>query len=304
VGLVFLLYALAASTMTMQKCAVFYFHPLIILAVRSLAGGTILFILHRLMHGSNPLRLLARHPFSIFKLALLVTVTSPVIKVALLRVMTSVKVGFFYFIDPIFTVFLVYCLYGTRIRFKQFIGILVASGGILIVLLEKGGSEGLMLIGRFSWAEALLVFAYVANRYGWLRIQEFVRSTGCGAKELNSVMMLVGGLITVCAIPFFAPLPAPSEWYYGGKFLIGLVLITNVIGYTLCTYLYRFYSATFMSLASLTRPLWIAVFGVLFLHETLSWTFALAVLFVLIGLSIFYFDELRTLRVKAKRESV
>jgi drug/metabolite transporter (DMT)-like permease len=296
---VFLLHSLAASTMTVQKIAVGYFSPLFIITVRSLLGGAILLIIHRLWDKTNPLRLLRKYPWEILIVTMLVTIIPTLIKIWMLTIMPSVKVGFFRFTDPFVTVALVYLLYGVKTTRRQWLGILVATAGILFVLLEKSGSEGVMAFGRISWAEILLIGAYSTNRYGWLRIQKFLKKTGCGVKELNGLMMSVGGLLTLLATTIFVAFPSVPILQQGGVYLLYVVLMTNVIGYTLYSYLLTKYSATLLSLTSFARPLLIALFGAVFLHETVSWVFAVSCAFVMGGLAIFYSDELRTLKVRS-----
>jgi drug/metabolite transporter (DMT)-like permease len=81
-------------------------------------------------------------------------------------------------------------------------------------------------------------------------------------------------------------------WY-----LFVLILLTNVICYTLYGRLLKTYSATFMALASATVPIFTAIFDWLLFGLTVTWHFVATVVIVFIGLAIFYADEIKKIGI-------
>jgi drug/metabolite transporter (DMT)-like permease len=71
-----------------------------------------------------------------------------------------------------------------------------------------------------------------------------------------------------------------------------LIIVSNLICYNLYGALLRKYTATFMSFAGFSTPLFTAFFGWLFLGETVSFSFYLSAVIVFAGLILFNQEEL------------
>ena len=72
-----------------------------------------------------------------------------------------------------------------------------------------------------------------------------------------------------------------------------MVFVSNILCHNIYAGLLRKYSATFMSFTSFLSPLCAALYGWAFFQETISWHFYLSIAIVLIGLYVFYQDELK-----------
>jgi drug/metabolite transporter (DMT)-like permease len=107
--------------------------------------------------------------------------------------------------------------------------------------------------------------------------------------------MLLGGIFALIHSFFVENWePVPITDYFG--FLRGvllMILISNLICYNLYGWLLKRFTATFLSFAGLTTPLFAALFGWLILQETVSWTFFLSVAIISLGLWLVYAEELR-----------
>jgi drug/metabolite transporter (DMT)-like permease len=132
----------------------------------------------------------------------------------------------------------------------------------------------------------------------------------------NGIAMLGGGLLALPTSLVFEgiptlTIPATSKQggfifghllYYTTPYIasigtcvilgISLILIANVIGYNLQSFLLRTYTATFLSFAGFITPLFAAFYGWLFLGELVSWDFFATIMIVFIGLYLFYRQEL------------
>src|SRR6185437_4712442 len=72
-----------------------------------------------------------------------------------------------------------------------------------------------------------------------------------------------------------------------------MVIIGNIICYNLYAFLLKRYTATFLSFAGFTIPIFTALFQFIFFHTGINWEFLVTIIFVFVGLFIFYQEELR-----------
>jgi drug/metabolite transporter (DMT)-like permease len=105
--------------------------------------------------------------------------------------------------------------------------------------------------------------------------------------------MANGGLLSLIASYF---IEGPAAVYDPVSFCKGMtfmIFISNILCHNIYANLLKKYSATFMSFTSFLSPLFAALYGWAFFQETISWHFYLSILIVLVGLYIFYQDELK-----------
>ncbi len=171
------------------------------------------------------------------------------------------------------------------------------------------------LFSVFSFPEFAAVWAIVLSRFGWIQAQQLLKKNIFNPIQLNSVIMLLGGLISFAtalvrdqmtvvplnphALPLFSyfPFTLLSPTGLLTFFLVYTTVIGNVFGYTLYAHGLKRYSAMFISLASFSIPLLVSFFGWLFLNEPLSVEFVLACVVTFVGLIVFYMDEARRIKI-------
>lgn len=196
-----------------------------------------------------------------------------------------------------------------RITKRQWLGLAIGFLGILPIVMGSDASESVAgAIGFLSIPEIVLFFAVLAGAYGWIVMKQLVSDRSYSTIMVNGVGMFAGGIITFIASLFFEGVPhikVPAEaytWsidpYWGsvGMFLLYaglLILIANLICFNLYGVLLRRHSATLISFAGFTTPLFAALFGWILLSESITWGFILSVVIVTLGLYLFYKDELQ-----------
>ena len=111
--------------------------------------------------------------------------------------------------------------------------------------------------------------------------------------------MLGGGVLALVTSLIFEPWGA-TQWYVPvtNMFVFAsntalIIVISNFLFSMLYTELLKKYTATLLSFAGFTAPLFAAVLGWLFLDETMTWDFFASALLVVVGLYIFYQEELK-----------
>jgi drug/metabolite transporter (DMT)-like permease len=72
-----------------------------------------------------------------------------------------------------------------------------------------------------------------------------------------------------------------------------MVFISNILCHNIYAGLLRKYSATFMSFTSFLSPIFAAFYGWAFFQEEITWHFYVSIAIVLVGLYLFYQDELK-----------
>lgn len=214
-----------------------------------------------------------------------------------LQYLTSFKTCFIYSLSPFLSVLFSYLLFSEKLSLKQWSGLLVGFIGFLPILLSQSLQEeelgGLLFL---SWPELAVIGAVVCSVYGWILLKQLVSEEhDLNPVAVNGISMLIGGGLALFHSAFaenWQPIPTTNiETFIECSLL--LVLISNLICYNLYGYLLKRYSATFMSFAGFTTPLFTALFGWLFLGETITWPFYLSLVIVFSGLFIFHQEELK-----------
>ena len=79
-------------------------------------------------------------------------------------------------------------------------------------------------------------------------------------------------------------------------YLFLLIFASNVVFYNLYGFLLKRYSFTLLSFVGFLTPIFGAVYGWLFLKESVTWHYGFSLVCVIIGLCLFYRQELRIKR--------
>ncbi|MFV0340924.1 MAG: DMT family transporter [Parachlamydiaceae bacterium] len=293
--LVILVYALFASVFTTAKTALSYSSPFFLVGSRMAAAGLILLGYQYLFHRKE--FRLAKADFKIILMMALFTIyLTNVFEFWGLKYLTSFKTCLIYSLSPFLSALISYFSLNERLTPKKWLGLGIGFLGVMPILLNQTSSEeqaGQLFL--FSWAELAVVMAAVCSVYGWILLKKTVGERGYSPVMANGLSMLIGGafaLIHSAAVETWNPVPV-TEFK---PFLICtavLILVSNLICYNLYGYLLRRFSATFMSFAGLTTPLFTALFGWFFLGEVASSAFYLSFSILSVGLLLFYQEELK-----------
>lgn len=292
---VLLLYALFASVFTIAKTGLMYAQPFFLVGTRMLLAGVLLlgyqvfFQKQRLSFDKKTwLRLILLAIFNIY--------LTNVFEFWGLRYLTSSKTCFIYSLSPFLSALFCYFLFSEKLTSKKWTGLLVGFLGFLPILLSQTSSEeeaGHFFI--FSWAELSVMMAAICSVYGWILLKQCVNEHQLSPLTANGASMLVGGALALAhslAIEDWQPIPVTNIPIFLECTLL-LILISNLICYNLYGSLLKRYSATFMSFAGFTTPLFTALFGWIVLGEIVTWPFYVSFAIVFMGLLLFDQEELK-----------
>lgn len=291
--LVLLLYALFGFTFTLGKVMLSYASPFFIVASRMILGGggllTYMYI-HKHIRCAPQMK---DWPYYT-QIALFGIFLPYSLRAYGLQYMSSTKAAFIFTLMPFFTALFSYLFHKEKLSFRKSMGLLLGFSGMMPTLftsdnLEKGAGS----IALFSWPELAVIAAVACFGYNLIALQTLVKHRGCPAILANGISMLLGGFLA-----FNASLLIETRWIFNsfGFFLALLALqivISNIICLNLQANLLKHYSPTFLAFANFLTPLWAAFYGWLLLGEKLHIHYFISFVTVLIGLIVYYFDEIR-----------
>jgi drug/metabolite transporter (DMT)-like permease len=291
--LIAFLYLVCASTFTISKAALQYVSPLFFIAARMLLAGSILLIYYRWRCGKSSIA--SNHLFLFAQVILFTMYGSYVLDIVALNYLTSAKACLLYDLSPFISVLMSYLWFGEVMTSKKWLGLIIGCLGFLPVFIASGCQA---LCGRsawFSWPELVMYGAVFSSAYGWIVVRQLVKEYDYSPALINGVGMIGGGLLALVSSYFLEawhPLPVNSVPLFIG-YTILIVLVANILFLNLYSVLLKKYTATLLSLAGFTAPLFAALLGWFFLGERVTWEFFVTTIFVLVGLYLFYQEELR-----------
>lgn len=292
---VILLYALFASVFTISKTGLEYAQPFFLVGTRMMLAGIIL-LAYQIIVNKQKFNFDKKTWLRIFLLGFLNIYLTNVLEFWGLKYLTSFKTCFIYSLSPFFSALFCYFLFSEKLTMKKWMGLLIGFAGFIPILMNQTSVEqetGHFLI--FSWAEISVMFATIFSVYGWILLMQLVKDSKLSPLTANGSSMLLGGtfaLIQSILVESWDPLPVSNFAIYVECTLL-LIVVSNLICYNLYGTLLKRYSATFISFAGLTTPLFTALYGWVFLGEVVTWPFYISFFIVLFGLIIFDQSELK-----------
>jgi drug/metabolite transporter (DMT)-like permease len=293
-ALVFLLYALFATVFIICKSALEYTEPLFLVGSRmAVAGG--LMLSYQLWADRQQFALIKEHAWKLFALAFFNIYLTNACEIWGLQYLSSAKTCFIYSLSPFFAALLSFWFFEEVVSKRKWVGLLIGFIGFYPLIMDKGAAEELAgSFWLFSWAEMAVTVAALSSVYGWILLKQVVSSGRISFLTANGVSMLLGGLIALvhsAAVEGWDPVPV-SSWAPFIQCTLLLLIVSNLLAYNLYGFLLKRYSATFVSFAGFTTPLFTAALGWYFFGDQVTASFMLSALVVFCGLYLFYQEEL------------
>lgn len=294
--LVLILYALFASVFTIAKTGLEYTQPFFFIGSRMMVAG-ILMLGYQYFFGKQGFKIGRKNYIKLFLLAVVNIYLTNVFEFWGLQYLPSFKTCFIYSLSPFAAAIISYFIFSERMSGKKWLGLGIGFLGLFPMLLTQTLNEehsGHFLL--FSWAEIAVMIAAVCSVYGWILLRQLVKDEGCTPFMANGMSMLIGGSLALghsYLVEQWNPIPV-TEFFPFFECAVLLIIISNFMAYNLYGHLLKRFTATFISFAGFTTPLFTAFFGWIFLNETITWPFYLSMLIVFSGLALFYQEELKT----------
>lgn len=305
--LVFLLYALFSSIFIICKVALEYTEPLFLVGSRMIVAGFLIggyqFWTKReeFSRGfKNIKKLLCLAFFNIY--------LTNACEVWGLSYLSPAKTCLIYSLSPFIAAFFSFLLLNETLSSKKWAGLLIGFLGFFPILLDTDGVEELTGgIWRFSWPELAVCTAAISSVFGWILLRQLVKEDNISTLTANGLSMFFGGAFALFHSAFeenWDPIPV-TEYLPFIECSLLLLLISNLIAYNLYGYLLKKFTATFMSLAGLTTPLFAAILAWFYFGEVVTLSFYLSLGIIFLGLLIYYQEELReSERISVKPQTI
>lgn len=294
--LVFTLYALFASVFTVGKVSLNYAQPFFIVGSRMAVAG-VLMVAYQLYKDKSAFKF---HPSGWLNIALFAALGIYVTNACEfwgLQFLTSSKTCFLYSTSPFISALLSYFILKESMSKKKWWGLGIGFLGLLPILLSQGAGE--MKSGGFfifSWPEIALLVATTASALGWILLRQTVTHKKINLFVANGLGMLIGGFITLghsYGVESWNPIPV-SNFVPFAETALALLVISNLLAYNLYGYLLKRYSATFMAFAGFSTPFFAAIFGWMFLKESVPLPLWGGLVLLFAGLFLFHQEEIKS----------
>lgn len=215
-----------------------------------------------------------------------------------LQYMSAGKTCLIYSLSPFAAALIAYFFGTEKMPWKKWLGLFVGTLSFCPMMLgpwldgQLGGNDTLELL-----AEGALTISAITAVIGWTFVRKLTIEKNTPHPIVNSLSFLLAGgmcLITSFAVETWDPVPVFS-WPDFLFSLVYIVIIHNIICYSIYAAALKRFSVTFMAFAGLSNPLFAAFFGWFFLGEDIVKSFWVAFAGVLMGLYLFYQAETQDL---------
>jgi drug/metabolite transporter (DMT)-like permease len=301
---VLLLFAGFASIFTFSKDILNYASPFFSIGTRMFLAGLVL-LAHQWFTNREQFIKIARsirlkteksHLSYFLLLGLINIYLTNIAEIWGVQNMVSSKACLLYSLSPFFAALIAYLVLRETLNLKKWMGMLIGFLGLIPIFFTQTYSEiQAGQIGVFSLAELAILVAVVCSVWGWTILKKIMQ-LGYSPIFASGVSMFLGGALALGHSYFsgepWNPIPVSAyKPFLHNTFW--MFLISNIVCYNLYGYLLKTYTATFMSFAGLITTFFAALFGWLFLGETITWHYFVSIGFFVVGLSLFYQEEIK-----------
>lgn len=302
-----LLYLLVASTFTFGKAVLVYIDPLLFIAIRMVAGGSLLL-------GFLALFRPERFSFAWKDRFLFAGIIVFHIFIAYstdfwgLQYMTSAKACLLFNLSPFITALYAVTLLKDRLKKIQWLGLVIGFLGMIPIVVVQSPIEDIAgQLSVFSFPEISILISVASSAYGWILMSQLM-DRNYSPICINGIGMVGGGLLAFISSLLLEGIPrlyvpatieplsqGISAWVtvlaIVAFYTLLLIIIGNIFVDNMYGYLLKRYSVTFLSFAGFSAPFFAALFGFVWLGEVPSWPFFVSAFLTGLGIYIFYSHE-------------
>lgn len=292
--LVILMNILFAATFPLGKLGLDYSGPLLLSALRMvLAGSVLLLYYYRSVERRHTI---APQDWYLFvKVLMFYNLFAYVLEFWALQYMSSLKTNMLWSLLPFVSAFLGFSLLNERLTVWKWIGLAIGTTGMVPMMLLP--DEQVTVFGELfsiSLPEFAMLVEVVSYAYGGYLMKRLV-DRGYPFVLVNGITLFSAGVILFVVRCLMIPVQPvlTTHWTMTLLYASGLALVSDIAGYGIYGLLMkRRYTITFLSFSGLLCPIFGAIFSMLIFHEVISWYYGVAFVLILLGLSVFYRDEL------------
>lgn len=290
---IILTFALLASAITTNKLLLSPLPPIFFVGIRMFLAGIILWFIYCFQNKRISFKFVKQDIAVLILITLCTTYIPAICKSIALKYMPSSQAAFYGTFDPFITAVYTYFIFNEKLTIQNIIGMCIAISGSLILLSSVQTLDYANLL-TISMPHLCALLAVAVGRYGWILIQMLLKNGHYTPIEINTITMLASGIFSLITSLIFESYTHISINNYVSftALILYTVIIGNVISLTMYANLLKQYNATLISLAGFSVPIFVHLYGYLFLSEDLSFTFFIATITTFFGLLIFTSKQL------------
>lgn len=289
--LLVLMYVLLSSTFIAGSIAMQHVSPVFFIGMRMVITAPLLFLYLFLRSQQICIRLA-----DIFLVALLAVFHIFIVLVGeayALTALPAAKVSLIWSLSPLMTAIFGWAFLGERITNTKLLGLIIGVVGFVPLVVHAGVSSDASFYS-IGLPDLVLIGVVVSSAFAWNLFRKLLKK-GYQALQLNAWSMLCAGVLALglsYRIDAWSPLPV-NNWAVVLICLVYLVIVGNIIFYNLYGYMLHHYTATFLSFAGGSTPFLTALLQWLILGQPVNLVFFMSLSIIMIGLFVFYKEELR-----------
>jgi drug/metabolite transporter (DMT)-like permease len=291
--LVFLTFALWSASFPFGKIALLGASPAFITGTRMLLAGILL--LFYIYFKKESLLLKKNQWLHLFLLSICAVYLTNILELWGLKYLSAGKTCLLFSLSPFLTALFSYFEWGETLTKKKILGLILGFLGILPIIINSQNEAAHAEFLYVSLAELAVLGAIVCSVYGWVILRKLGNDLEMSIPLANGYSMCIGGMLALIQSYFtesWSPSPV-TEWapFLEGFFV--LLIVSNLICCNLYGYLLKKFTATFMSFAGMSTPIFAAILGWIFLKESVSWAFYLSLFILSFALYFVHSEELK-----------
>ncbi|MDF2577744.1 MAG: hypothetical protein K0S74_1228 [Chlamydiales bacterium] len=288
--------ALDGFSFTVNKFLLEYTSPIVILTLRMLIAGLLLFI-YQFFKDRKELVELKRHIPSIIIIAVAFSLANG-LRLWSINYLTSTRTALLSNLGPFISYLLGILLVREKVHYKKILGLIVGFAGCLPVILSDniGTEESLNPAFWLSGPEIAAIASVVCFSLAWMNVQNLTKK-GFGATSANAWVSLTTGIVSLIFALFTGELSLnfkSSIFTDSFNLWLGISVAIQIFTGTLCTWLLKTHSVTLITFVSLLTPLFTAITEWAWFGTSIGWDFYVSGTLVALGLSIFLSADKQT----------
>jgi drug/metabolite transporter (DMT)-like permease len=288
-----LIHAITSTNFILGKAVVSCAQPILSIGIRMLGCGSLLLFYSLLRYGR--ISMPWRHWWLLAQIAFFQIYISFAFEFWVAPAISSWKWAFMYGLSPFISAVFSYLTLKEPITRIMAIGFIIGLSGFIPIIIEPSSTE--QMWGQWisiSIPELMIAFSVAAFSYGWVVARELMKDQTYPVTMVTGISMFVGSILLCATSPFLDCWDKPLVNDYSlFAILTAAAIIANIFDFTMNTWLLRFHTATLLLFFMFVDPLYTALYGWFFLHETVGIRFFISLLLVSIGLYLFYIEEVR-----------
>jgi len=284
----FAIYFIWGSTYLLNKIVVTEVSPLLLASIRFISAGTIIVIIALFLKLN--LKVSSKQLINCVIAGFLFLGFGNGVFVWALKYVDSGFAALEAATQPLFVIFLMRMMHGTKIKLKSLFGVVLGILGMYLLVSQEG-----LIMNDNSLIGIIMILACVLS---WSYASIFVSKADLPPSFFVSTayQMLAAGLILITASLFInEPWLSPVEWSAPARWsMILLIVFGSIVAFTAFNYLLKVVSTEKVSTSAYVNPVIAMLLGWYILDEHISMQSIVAAIFLLTGV---YF-------INAKREFV